>query len=359
MTQDKSIFIKNIYYMLAYAFSDLHQSCMEDIAVEKFDNIHDLFASILVKGISLQLKRGLYREYIDRQDTLSVMRGKINLPETIRNRIAHKNVLTCNYDELSENNLFNQILKTTVRLLLHHGEVAVKNKIELKKILQFFSDIDLIDPGMIPWTRLRFQRNNRTYQLLLGICRLVFDGLLLTTEKGKRNLASFLSDECMHRLYEKFILAFYRKKYPRLHANASQVPWVLDPEDSRAMLPVMQTDIMLSSGNKILIIDAKYYSRTLQHQYDSFSIHSHNLYQIFTYVKNKDAELAGAPHEVAGLILYARTNEAIQPDNSYMMSGNRIQVKTLDLNCDFSAVSARLDYIVQSFFGTAAGPLQS
>jgi len=337
--------------MLTYAFSDLHQSCMEDIAVEKFDNIHDLFASILVNGVSLQLKRGLHKEYIERQDTLPVMRGKINLPETIRNRIAHKNVLTCNYDELSENNLFNQILKTTVRFLLHHGEVSAKNKTELKKIQPFFSDIDEIDPAAILWARLRFQRSNQTYQLLLGICRLVFDGLLLTTTKGEHKLASFLSDECMHRLYEKFILAFYRKKYPLLHAHPAQIPWILNPNDSRAMLPVMQTDITLSLNNKILIIDAKYYSHTLQHQYDSFSIHSHNLYQIFTYVKNKEAELAGTPHEVAGLILYAKTNEAIQPDNSYTMSGNRIQARTLDLNCEFSAITSALDYIVQSFFG--------
>ena len=119
--------------MLTYAFSDLHQSGMEDIAVEKFDNIHDLFASILVNGINSQLKRGLHRAYLERQDVLPVMRGKINLPETIRNRIVHKNVLTCNYDELSENNLFNQILKTTVRLLFHHGDVSAKNKTELKK----------------------------------------------------------------------------------------------------------------------------------------------------------------------------------------------------------------------------------
>ena len=120
------------------------------------------------------------------------------------------------------------------------------------------------------------------------------------------------------------------------------------------MLPVMQTDITLSCNNKILIIDAKYYSHTLQQQYNAFSIHSHNLYQIFTYVKNKDAELAGTPHEVAGLILYAKTNEAIHPDNSYMMSGNRIQARTLDLNCDFSVIESALDYIVQSFFGRLA-----
>ncbi|MEE1214932.1 MAG: hypothetical protein U0L04_08135, partial [Bacteroidaceae bacterium] len=56
----------------------------------------------------------------------------------------------------------------------------------------------------------------------------------------------------------------------------------------------------------------------------------------FTYVKNKDAEYGDAPHEVSGMLLYAKTDEQIQPDHVYHMSGNKISVRTLDLDCDFS-----------------------
>lgn len=51
-------------------------------------------------------------------------------------------------------------------------------------------------------------------------------------------------------------------------------------------------------------------------------MHSGNLYQIFTCVKNKDAEFGDEPHRVSGMLLYAATDKAIQPDNSYRMSGN-------------------------------------
>ena len=116
MTKDKSILINNIYHMLSYTFQALNQETYEDVAVESFDEMYNLLAAILSKGIGLQLKQGLYREYISRQEELSVMRGKINMPGTIKNRLAHKRVLTCDFDELSENNLLNQILKTTVTL---------------------------------------------------------------------------------------------------------------------------------------------------------------------------------------------------------------------------------------------------
>lgn len=39
MTKDKGIFIKNIYYMLAYAFRILRQKNYDEIAAEEFDDI--------------------------------------------------------------------------------------------------------------------------------------------------------------------------------------------------------------------------------------------------------------------------------------------------------------------------------
>ena len=112
----------------------------------------------------------------------------------------------------------------------------------------------------------------------------------------------------------------------------------------------MQTDTTLSYKGISLIIDTKYYSRTMQSrvQYDTRTIHSNNLYQIFTYVKNMDVGRTG---NVSGLLLYAKTNESITPDSDFRMSGNRISAKTLDLNQEFPVIAGQLDLIVKQFFG--------
>ena len=104
----------------------------------------------------------------------------------------------------------------------------------------------------------------------------------------------------------------------------------------------------------MLIIDAKYYTHTTQAQYDVHTIHSSNLYQIFTYVKNKDAEFGDKPHTVSGMLLYAATDEAVQPNNRYQMSGNQISVRTLDLNRDFSEIAAQLNGIAEEHFHLTA-----
>ena len=241
----------------------------------------------------------------------------------------------------------NRIIKTTMELLLR-ADIAKARKKELRKLLVYFGNVDLLDVHTINW-KIQYNRNNQTYRMLISICYLVIKGLLQTNTDGTTKLMDFLDEQRMCRLYEKFILEYYRKEFPKITVNVSQIPWALD-DGMSDMLPVMQTDIMLSYGSRILIIDAKYYAHTTQTQYDIHTLHSANLYQIFTYVKNKEAELANVPHEVSGMLLYARTDEAVQPNNSYHMSGNRISVRTLDLNCEFSEIAMQLDKIAVECF---------
>lgn len=340
--------IQNIYYMLAYAFHVLNEQGYKNITTEDFDNTAELCAAILARGIKIQIKRGLGKEYISRTESLASLRGKIDITESIKTQALQRRQLVCSYDEFSVNSFMNRIIKSTILLLLR-ADIAKTRKKELKKLLVYFDDVAPIDLHSVNWN-MQYNRNNQTYRMLIGICYLIIKGLLQTQSDGTTKLMDFLDEQRMHRLYEKFILEYYRKEYPQITANASQIPWQLD-DDMGAMLPVMQTDTMLSYGEKTLIIDAKYYAHTTQLQYDKHTLHSGNVYQIFTYVKNKEAELADRPHEVSGMLLYAKSDEDIYPENEYWMSGNRIEVRTLNLDGDFSMIKAQLDGIVQKYFG--------
>lgn len=339
--------VQNVYYMLAYAFQVLNEDGYRNVATEQFNNVAELCAAILTKGVSLQLKRGLGRDYISETETLSVLRGKIDITESIKTQTMLRRQMVCTYDEFSVNTYMNRIIKTTMLKLLH-ADIDKSKKKDIRKLLVFFDDVQELEVHSINWSQ-QYSRNNQTYRMLISICYLVLKGMLQTTTDGNTKLMQFIDEQRMCRLYEKFILEYYRKEHPEITANASQIPWQLDDNFSD-MLPVMQSDIMLSQGSKVLIIDAKYYEHTTQTQYDKHTLHSNNLYQIFTYVKNKEYELREEQHEVAGMLLYAKTEEEIQPDHKYRMSGNKVSVKTLDLNRDFLEIRQQLDDIVKEFF---------
>lgn len=338
------ICVKNIYYMLSYAFQILSEQGYKQILTEEFDNVGELCAAILSKGVALQIKRGLGKEYLVNSDSLSTLKGRINISTSIKEQSLIKRQLVCNYDEFSVNSYMNRIIKTTMEILLH-SDISKARKKDIRKLLVYFADVSSIEINSINW-KLQFNKNNQAYRMLISICYLIIRGLLQTKSDGTTKLMDFLDEQHMSRLYEKFILEYYRKEHKEIDVSSSQIPWNLDDGES-AMLPIMQSDVMLHSKDRTLIIDAKYYSRSMQVRYDVHTIRSNHLYQIYTYVKNYDKDKSG---NVLGLLLYAKTDEDITPHNIYQMDGNTIMVDTLDLNCDFNLIRQQLDQIVKTYF---------
>lgn len=338
--------VQNVYYMLAYAFRVLNEQGYKNVATEHFENTAELCAAILAKGVATQVKRGLGRDYVLQTEISPVLRGKINIGASISTGSLINRQLVCTYDEFSVNSRLNQIIKSTMELLVR-SKINSKRKKDLRKLLVYFADVDSVDLKTVNWD-VQYNRNNQTYRMLISVCYLVVKGLIQTNSDGTTKLMDFLDDQRMSRLYEKFILEFYKKEFPQTRPAASHIDWQLD-DGFDLMLPTMKTDIMLTHREKTLIIDAKYYSESTQEQFGVRKNRSDHLYQIFTYVKNKEAELSGEDHQVSGLLLYAKTDEDVQPNQTYRMSGNTIGVRTLDLECDFPAITEQLTSYLREY----------
>ena len=337
--------IQNIYYMLAYAFQVLHDQGYKDVATEDFENTAELLSAILCRGVSVQIKRGLCRQYITNEEPLSSPRGKIEIGESIKTQAIRKKQLVCAYDEFSVDAYTNRIIKTTMELLLR-ANISRPRKKELRKLLILFDEVSVLETHNINW-EIQYDRNNQTYRMIIAVCQLVIKGLLQTTADGSTRIMDYADEQTMARLYEKFILGYFQREHPDIRTYSPQITWQVT-DGNRNLLPTMQSDIVISNKKtkKTLIIDAKFYSHNMQMRtpYMTQTLHSGNLYQIFAYVKNWDA----APDEtISGMLLYARTDDTIQPDNDYQISGNQISVKTLDLNSDFTVIAAQLDSIAE------------
>jgi 5-methylcytosine-specific restriction enzyme subunit McrC len=256
--------------------------------------------------------------------------------------------LICSFDEYTEDILMNRILKSIGHILCKSEEVSQANKKSLKRSLLYLDKVSFISVNCIPWNDLKYHRNNMSYRYLMNICYLVTEGLLMSKSGKLNKLRSYIDDQQMSRLYEKFLLEYFKKHYPMFAVTASYIDWQTD-DGVIDFLPQMRSDVTIKYGDVTMIIDAKYYSKSMQgNQYsDQKTIHSNNLYQIFTYVKNKDFYKTGS---VMGMVLYAKTDELIKPDEKYEMSGNSIYVRTLDLDCDFSRIEEQLENIAHILF---------
>lgn len=340
---DEMIPVKNIYYMLAYAWENtLKQDGESPVDSEAFDNIYNLLTSILIQDVKRLIKSGFARGYIDFTEEMPIVRGKINLNNTIKGQTLTRKQLVCEYDDFSENILLNRIIKSTMAKLVSCPELDKKYKGQCKVLLRSFAGAEEIDIGAVSWGRLNFTRNNHNYRLIINVCQLIHTGLITTEEKGSYKFATFIKDRAMAKLYEKFVLNFYKRELTGYKAYSSVIDWQLDELTEDNLLPIMRTDIELESLNHKVIIDTKYYHNALTKSNlgETKTLISANLYQIFAYVKN--SKFNG---QVSGMLLYPTVDYELE--QKYKMGGNDIYVNTVNLGLSFDEIKSRLLQIAE------------
>lgn len=333
--------IKNVYYMLSYAFSYLKTTEDTKHECEDFKNVHDLFARILIEGVNSLIKRGFYKEYVQKSEDSSTIRGKININETIKRGTFLYKKLNCQFDEFSEDVLFNQIIKTTIANLIRFRGLNKSLKKDLAKLTCYFDSVSEIDLNGNLFSSLMWNRNNQHYILIINICELIFK-ILLPDESSKGELtfkkfAQSYKNE-MAKLFENFILNYYKKEFNTFKSYKPHIDWDLDYGfglTGREFLPKMRTDIVLKNESKLLIIDTKFYKGIFSKNFGKYILNSANIYQIYAYVKN--CKFKG---EISGMLLYASLGEDI--DYEYTIGGNKIFIKTIDLNQSWEIINNRL-----------------
>ena len=275
--------IQNIYYLLCYAWNKLEERDIVNISSIESTSLMDLFTRVIISGLNHLFKRGLDRDYVDYSEDTRTIRGKINWTPTIKRNLIINSKIHCEFDELDYNILHNQIIKATLKLLIHTDSIDSDLRDSAIGFYRRFQDVDDIRLSSWIFPRVQLHQNNYFYEFLLNICFLVYESLLASEKVGMFKFREFIQDERkMSTVFEDFVRNFYRIEFPAYRVRSEVITWNLEAQDdvSRDMLPKMNTDISIESTNSKVVIDTKFYKEALSTNYDKQKIHSAHLYQI-------------------------------------------------------------------------------
>jgi 5-methylcytosine-specific restriction enzyme subunit McrC len=340
--------IENIYYLLCYAWNQLDEAGRIKVSASDYTKYIDLFAKALNNACAYIFKRGLDREYLYECDELTRLKGKIDFSKNMKSMIGSSSKLYCEYDDLSNNVLHNQIIKSTISKVLrirNLDPVIRKDLIEIHKKMMQVSDINL---DRSHFKKVGLHRNNLFYRFVLNIAYLIHENIVLDEKTGNYEFIDFIRDDRkMAGLFENFIRNFYKEhlRGTEFEVKPEIIKWNLNESDpfSLEYLPQMKTDISITSEKRKIIIDTKYYRECLQEYYNKETIISSNLYQIFTYVKNAEAQ-GGSAINCEGILIYPTVRKEI--DVTYPMENHKISVKTINLNQSWRNISNDLMEII-------------
>ena len=334
---DRKIPIANIYYLLCYAWNHVDERDVVRLEeLEGLERVHDLLGKVLASGTFRLLRRGIDRGYREMREDLAGIRGKIAVGETAKRALRARGQVACDFEELSHDVLHNRILRSTLKSLLRLNDLHSGVRAQVRNAYSKLDGVSVVPLNSRLFRQVHIDRNRRYYRFLLSVCRLIHEQLLVDERSGEATFTDF-SEERMEKLYENFIIGFYRREQDRYRVNHRRtIAWVDEgtPDHQRSKLPRMEADVILEAPERRIIMDAKYYQEALGGRYGG-KLHSNNLYQLLAYLRNREATAAPGPkHE--GVLLYPTVETPLAAD--VRLEGFPIRARSIDLAQDWRCI---------------------
>lgn len=332
--------VRNLYYLLCYAWNSLPEAAIVEVAKLQSPKIVDLLAHVLIGGFHHLMRRGLERNYNELVDELAGIRGRVDIVGSARRLLLAHGKASCTFDELTLDTPANRILKSTLLLLSGAPDLDPTLRAQSQLLRQHLAAVHAVPLSSRLFRTVQLSGNNRYYRFLLHVCELILNACLVDEATGQYRFRDFTRDDrAMARVFEDFVFNFYRLERRDLIVKEERIAWqaVSETDPTLALLPQMRTDVSITFPNTKLIVDTKYYSKTLSEYYDAESVRSGHLYQMFAYLMNTPKD---SSRVLQGMLLYPEVQQRLRL--SYLMQGMRIQVCTVDLAQEWQGIREEL-----------------
>ena len=242
----------------------------------------DVFIRHFCEELFAQLRKGALLRYVHREGNLPVLRGRLLIDQQLKLNSGHQGRLYCTFDELVEDNVYNQYIKCALRVV--HGQArSLAAKRPATELLYRFDGVRDRRPEECRDWKLPERRDAKRFESVFRQCSWFLRGLGQDVQAGERRSLSVLFD--MNRLFEEFIVAKLNKgvrgRGLRVRAQGPQRYLALETDDAGRFL--MKPDItFLDPGGQVLaVLDTKW--KMLDSDADKYGISQGDLYQMVAY----------------------------------------------------------------------------
>jgi 5-methylcytosine-specific restriction enzyme subunit McrC len=302
--------IRRILFLLGYAKSAGWRD--DTVALAQVTDLVPALAHAFADQSERALNRGLVQGYVEVDDSLTVLRGRLRDEEQLRRRFGIAVPLLVRFDDYTADIAENQLLRAAAELLLRLPGVTPRTRARLRRIRQDLADVTPHVRGtpLPTWTPTRL---NARYHVALWLAELILRGNAVDQAPGDVRLGGFLVD--MAKVFEDFLTAALTEAF-RPHGGWArpQDRHHLDADDLVAIRPDL---VWYQHGEPAAVIDAKYKAEKPAGFPDA------DLYQMLAY-----CTALGLPD---GHLVYAKGN-ALEVTHKVRRVSVLIHAHTVDLD---------------------------
>jgi 5-methylcytosine-specific restriction enzyme subunit McrC len=345
--------IRNLYYLFLYAWARFPGGAVGEVGIDESPDLPNLFAKLLSAGTRTLLRRGLDRGYRTFSDELTGPRGRLRLDRMVKEATQLRGTAICDFDELTHDILHNQVLKATLVKLARCPDVEKEIGHDLRSLARRFHDVADIRLSASCFRRIVVSRSNREYIFLMRLCEFIFWSFMPEEHGSGARFQQVLEDELrMSAVFEDFLRNFFQLHRTEYLVRAESPEWCVSEatEEDLALLPRMVTDITLRHPDHTIIIDAKFWKKTLSQGRYGDRVWSQHLYQLITYLQNE--RISQNDKDLSGMLIYPDVGRSLRL--RYRLLGIPVLVATVDLGRDWPDIEGELHALLDDCAGAAS-----
>ncbi|GEO96996.1 5-methylcytosine restriction system specificity protein McrC [Kocuria turfanensis] len=359
--------VRNLWLLYLYA-SELYQHLSASERVQAESNptaLADLAARILLAEVRSRMRRGLTPGYVARHEVLTHVRDRVDQITTARGMLLERGRVACDFEELTVDTPRNRYvcaaLLTAARWL---GATRVLRSADPSRTSALAHDCrsvaaDLQRVGVTAERPDPLTPRKQTYshfdsddRRMVAAAQLLLELALPSHSTGRMALRGLdWSQRSLRRLFEAAVRGFYavHLRPEGWSVDKQQLRWPSSSSDAMdALLPVMEADVVLEHRRhrRRIVLDTKFttaFSKQFGHR--GGGLRSDHLYQLYTYVRSQEGEVAD-DMRTEGVLLYPATEQVPELDVTTRMHGHEFRVLTVDLAADASDIHTGLLSVV-------------
>ncbi len=328
--------VRNLWLLMLYA-SKLYatnESIRGAGAEDRPDDLPDLVAEILACAVERRLKRSLSQEYVRRHEPLTRVRGRIDILQNETRQLLSQGRVSCRYMELAVDNPRNRLILSG---LAAAGSLAKSPQVahRCRRLAGVMRQLGVRDTRISNSVAQGIQlgRNDLADTDAVNAARLLLAMDIPNEETGTRHRLTAGRDPSeLRKIYEAAVSGLLRVALPapwRVRAGTKHY-WPVGDHSARALelLPVMQTDTIVETPDRRIIIETKFADALTPNQFGTQKLSPKYVFQLYGYVQSQEGRdlLAGTAE---GVLLYPVVGEHI--DEFAVIGSHRYRFLTVDL----------------------------
>lgn len=242
--------ISNLFRMMAVALELPFRD--EQAEFSRIDDVLEFIATHFADLVQAMIDTGLYRSYVEQEENLPAVRGRIEIAEDIRRNYVSRHWTYCRYADLTWDVPENQVIRQAVHMLAGWG-FRQRARLQLSHLDAMLSEVALKPLPVDILDRFTYHRMNYDYEVLHRFCRLFLEGASLHEDIGVFQFRTFLVD--MNALFERYVTRILEEWCRPPLSVQSQVQIYMDHDRKVTMRPDL---ILLHEDARVLIADCKY-----------------------------------------------------------------------------------------------------